>query len=392
MESAMHILDGLGTCVNRYLAEHYQLSTDSGTLPAIRQCGGCPHCRAHRLAARRGPAAGAADVRRRPRRGAPARAAAPGARGTAVRVDRRAPARRRAGTHRPPGQPRHHGPGGRGAMVAAAARDADRPGGRTRWRHGSSAADNLRVPTLVRVGGRGSPAGRWALLLDRLARGPLTVVLTDRDEPSPFGGPDTLLRESWGPSYPDRPHPAEAVDGTPQPTGHPARGDALPGAGPARHPGCSDSTGSLFVSLVAPRGLTEAMKPLDRRTPSRPECGPDDLKAGRHSSSPRLAGGLTTLGLVASRGRRSDHRNGRDSAPAGRNLRTPAPDRMSRVLLRRSLQMGEPDDRTDRRPAQAVVLLHTAGSLPLARSIDRSNPSWRRSRFRRRRRPKSARP
>ena len=42
VESAMRILDGLGICVNRYLAEHYQLSTGSGTLPAIRQCGGCP--------------------------------------------------------------------------------------------------------------------------------------------------------------------------------------------------------------------------------------------------------------------------------------------------------------------------------------------------------------
>ncbi len=63
-----------------------------------------------------------------------------------------------------------------------------------------AASDNLRVPTLVRVEGPGIPAGRWALLLDRLARGPLTVVLADRDEPSPFGGP-ALLRESWGPSY-----------------------------------------------------------------------------------------------------------------------------------------------------------------------------------------------
>ena len=49
MESAMRVIDGLGVCVNRYLAEHYQLSTGSGTLTAIRQCGGCPHCRAHRL-------------------------------------------------------------------------------------------------------------------------------------------------------------------------------------------------------------------------------------------------------------------------------------------------------------------------------------------------------
>ena len=84
-------------------------------------------------------------------------------------------------------------------MVAAAARGADGlVGGHGRGR--LAASDNLRVPTLVRVGGPGIPAGRWALLLDRLARGPLTVVLADRDEPSPFGGPD-LLRESWGPSY-----------------------------------------------------------------------------------------------------------------------------------------------------------------------------------------------
>lgn len=60
-------------------------------------------------------------------------------------------------------------------------------------------SDDLGVPTLVRVG-PAIPAGRWALLLDRLTRGPLTVVLTDRDEPSPFGGP-AFLRESWGPSY-----------------------------------------------------------------------------------------------------------------------------------------------------------------------------------------------
>jgi hypothetical protein len=59
--------------------------------------------------------------------------------------------------------------------------------------------DHLLVPTLARIGGAQS-ATEWALLLHRLARGPATVVLTTRDEPSPFGGP-TLLRESWGPSY-----------------------------------------------------------------------------------------------------------------------------------------------------------------------------------------------
>ena len=50
MESATTILSGLNICVNRYLADHYRLSVSSGVLPTARQCGGCPHCRAHRLA------------------------------------------------------------------------------------------------------------------------------------------------------------------------------------------------------------------------------------------------------------------------------------------------------------------------------------------------------
>ena len=50
MESATAILGGLDRCVNRYLADHYRLSVPSGVLSAARQCGGCPHCRAHRLA------------------------------------------------------------------------------------------------------------------------------------------------------------------------------------------------------------------------------------------------------------------------------------------------------------------------------------------------------
>ena len=50
MESATTILSGLNICVNRYLADHYRLSVSSGILPTARQCGGCPHCRAHRLA------------------------------------------------------------------------------------------------------------------------------------------------------------------------------------------------------------------------------------------------------------------------------------------------------------------------------------------------------
>ena len=198
-ESAMRILDGLGICVNRYLAEHYQLSTDSGTLPAIRQCGGCPHCRAHRLepVVTRQPAQpdfdGALDVAPRPA----LRRLAPEGR-LCVWTDGPQPAAERELTDRLVSH-------GIMALVAAGPWSPPPRAARTAWWADTvegrlAASDNLRVPTLVRVGGPGIPAGRWALLLDRLARGPLTVVLTDRDEPSPFGGPE-LLRECWGPSY-----------------------------------------------------------------------------------------------------------------------------------------------------------------------------------------------
>ena len=170
---------------------------DAARDPAVR---GLPALPRAPTGARRDPAAGAADVRRRPRRGGPARAAAPGARrdgcacgptGPSPPPSRNSPTAWSA-TASWPWWPRGHGRRRRARR--------GRPGGRTRSRAGSQASDNLRVPTLVRVGGPGIPAGRWALLLDRLARGPLTVVLTDRDEPSPFGGP-AFLRECWGPSY-----------------------------------------------------------------------------------------------------------------------------------------------------------------------------------------------
>ena len=147
-ESAMRVLNGPGTCVNRYLAEHYQLTTNAGVLPAIRQCGGCPHCRAHQLRPVVAQTSDAADVRRHSRRAAPARAATPGARRKAVRVDRRAPACCRAGIRRPPGQPRRHGPGGCGAMVAVSAyRAIYLVGG-----HGRRPAFRLRRPARPHAG------------------------------------------------------------------------------------------------------------------------------------------------------------------------------------------------------------------------------------------------
>ena len=54
--------------------------------------------------------------------------------------------------------------------------------------------------TLVRIDSAGLPAADSALLLERLSRGPLTIVLTTRDQPTPLAGP-ALLRESWAPAY-----------------------------------------------------------------------------------------------------------------------------------------------------------------------------------------------
>ena len=197
-ESAMRILDGLGTCVNRYLAEHYRLSTGSGTLPVIRQCGGCPDCRAHR----RQPVA--ARQRIQPMSdGALTAPPGPALRNLApqgrlcVWIDGAQPDAERELTNR---LVRH----GIMALVAAGPWSPPPRAAQTAWwadtvKDRLDASDDLGVPTLVRVG-PGEPADRWALLLDRLARGPLTVVLAERDEPSPFGGP-ALLRECWGPSY-----------------------------------------------------------------------------------------------------------------------------------------------------------------------------------------------
>jgi hypothetical protein len=198
VESAMRILDGLSTCVNRYLAEHYQLSTGSGTLPAIRQCGGCPYCRAHGpgLVVARQPTPPMFDGALAVPPGPALRRLAPEGR-LCVWTDGPQPAAERELTERLVSH-------GIMALVAAGPWSPPPRAAQTPWWADTvqgrlDASDNLGVPTLARVG-PGVPADRWALLLDRLARGPLTVVLADRDEPSPFGGP-AFLRESWGPSY-----------------------------------------------------------------------------------------------------------------------------------------------------------------------------------------------
>jgi ATP-dependent DNA helicase RecQ len=199
LESATRILSGLGACVNRYLAERYQLSTNGGVLPAIRQCGGCPHCRAHQLrpVVARQPAQPMFDgTLTVPPRDTLQRLAPEGR--LCVWTEGPQPAAEQELVDRLVSH-------GVMALVAAGSWSPQPRAARSTWWEDTiegrlADSDDLRVPTLVRVESPGTTAGRWALLLDRLAHGPLTVVLTDRDEPSPFGGP-AFLRESWGPSY-----------------------------------------------------------------------------------------------------------------------------------------------------------------------------------------------
>lgn len=199
LESATQILNGPGTCVNRYLAEHYRLSTDAGVLPATRQCGGCPHCRAHQLqpVVARYPARPMFDgtltvpPRDSLQRLAPERR-------LCVWTDELQPAAEQELVDRLVSH-------GVMALVAAGPWSPQPRAARSTWWEDTvegrlADSDDLRVPTLVRVESAGISASRWALLLDRVARGPLTVVLADRAEPSPFGGP-AFLRESWGSCY-----------------------------------------------------------------------------------------------------------------------------------------------------------------------------------------------
>jgi superfamily II DNA/RNA helicase len=198
-ESAMHILNSPGTCVNRYLAEHYKLSTNSGVLPTTRQCGGCPYCRAHRLqpAVARHPAQPVFDGTLTVPPRAPLQRLAPEGK-LCVWTDGAQP----AAEHELVDRLVSHGIM---ALVAAGSWSPDPHASRSTWWTDTiesrlDDSDNLLVPTLVRVESQKASADRYGLLLDRLSRGPLTVVLADQDEPSPFGGP-AFLRESWGPSY-----------------------------------------------------------------------------------------------------------------------------------------------------------------------------------------------
>jgi hypothetical protein len=199
LTSATRILDGLDMCVNRYLAHHYRLSTESGILPAARQCGGCPHCRARLLPPKllKHPAQplsnGALTVTARPT----LRHLAPDGK-LCIWAERSRPDAERELITRLVSQ-------GVVALVAAGPWYPRPTSIRSVWWEDTiadrlAASDSLLVPTLVRINSKGPPDTESALLLARLSRGPLTIVLTSRDQPSPFQSP-AFLRESWGPAY-----------------------------------------------------------------------------------------------------------------------------------------------------------------------------------------------
>jgi superfamily II DNA/RNA helicase len=201
MESATTILSGLNRCVNRYLADHYRLSVSSGILPTARQCGGCPHCRAQRLP----PlllsrpveplSAGALAV---PAQSSLADLARDGR--LCIWTDEPDPEAERELVRRLVRR-------GVIALVAAGSWSPSPGAERSLWWADTAAqrlaAPNpgcLFVPSLVRIDATGPQPDEAALLLGRIARGPLTIVLTSGDQPSPFGGPE-LLRECWGSAY-----------------------------------------------------------------------------------------------------------------------------------------------------------------------------------------------
>jgi hypothetical protein len=121
---------------------------------------------------------------------------------------------------------------------------------------------------------------------------------------------------------------------------------------------------SDLVSLVAPRGLTEAMDSIAAADSDPADLDPDDLKTGGAIIAEASLSGLRTLGLVKPSGDRgkgerlkltgaaADWKAPSDASPGG----------MGRVLLDAVIQMGDSDvSHGIGDLIQAVVLLHTAG-------------------------------
>lgn len=199
LQSATAVLDGLNTCVNGFLADHYRLIAGSSLLTAVRQCGGCPACRAARLS----PIVSASPVKPlfdgmftvEPK--AALCDLAPEGK-LCLWIDGHQPEEEQEAVKRLVAL-------GVVALVSPGPwsptpRNADRVWWEDRVVDEFVFEEALRVPTLVRIQGDDPPPAKAALLLSKLSRGPLTVVLTTGDQPSPFDD-RALLRESWGRAY-----------------------------------------------------------------------------------------------------------------------------------------------------------------------------------------------
>jgi hypothetical protein len=115
---------------------------------------------------------------------------------------------------------------------------------------------------------------------------------------------------------------------------------------------------SELISLVAPRGLTEAMQSIVAGDTDPSATDPDDLRTGGSIIAGASLDGLRTLGLVEQSGDRVK------LAGAAARWKTPSdasPESMRRILLDAVIQMGDSDvSRGIGDLIQALVLLHTA--------------------------------
>jgi len=113
-----------------------------------------------------------------------------------------------------------------------------------------------------------------------------------------------------------------------------------------------------LINLVAPPGLTEAMKSVAGGDTGPTAADPDDLHTGGTIIATRSLDGLRTLGLVEQSGDRVK------LAGVMANWKTPSdasPDSMCQVLLDTVIQMGASDaSRGVEDLIQALVLLYTA--------------------------------
>ncbi len=120
---------------------------------------------------------------------------------------------------------------------------------------------------------------------------------------------------------------------------------------------------SVLVSLVAPRGLTEAMDSIAATDADLSGIDPDDLRSGGAIIAEKSLDGLRTLGLVEQSGDRGKEERLKLIGAAA-DWKTPSdasPDRMGRVLLDAVLRMGDSDvSHGVGDLIQSVILLHTA--------------------------------